>query len=208
MATTPAVSRKFVVFDIAIIDLTEKLANPVEVLFGLQSSGGADINRSVPDVRDLVTRPAQTHFITIIDLYEGGNREEMLSCAEEAVQAGINVIVLPALSDDGRCSIDTQAAHHSASLGRPVLACMPDQFPEIIGVALQRATSTLGRRAGNFLRAGRARTAGAHRCSGSTAVAAMLTVPCWRCTKATVPGTCHSTGTGPSQSVSRPFQSF
>jgi Mg-chelatase subunit ChlD len=138
MASIPAVSTKFVVFDTAVIDLTDKLADPVEVLFGVQLGGGTDINRALAYARELVTRPAQTHLIMITDLYEGGNREEMLSRAEEAVQAGINVIVLLALSDDGRPSYGTQAAQHFASLGCPVFACTPDQFPDMMAVALQK----------------------------------------------------------------------
>ena len=66
------------------------------------TGGGTDINRALAYARELVTRPSQTHLIMITDLYEGGNRDEMLSRADEAVQAGINVIVLLALSDDGR----------------------------------------------------------------------------------------------------------
>ncbi len=138
MASIPAVSTKFVVFDTAIVDLTEKLADPVEVLFGVQLGGGTDINRALAYARDLVTRPSQTHLIMITDLYEGGNRAEMLERAEEAVRAGINVIVLLALSDDGRPSYDVQAAQHIASLGCPVFACTPDQFPDMMAVALQK----------------------------------------------------------------------
>ena len=49
-----------------------------------------------------------------------------------------NVIVLLALSDDGRPSYDVQAAQYIASLGCPVFACTPDQFPDMMAVALQK----------------------------------------------------------------------
>ena len=62
----------------------------------------------------------------------------MLERAEEAVRAGINLIVLLALSDDGRPSSDVQAAQYIASLGCPVFACTPDQFPDLMAVALQK----------------------------------------------------------------------
>lgn len=138
MASIPAVSTKFVVFDTAIVDLTEKLAEPVEVLFGVQLGGGTDINRALAYARELAVRPSQTHLIMITDLYEGGNRPEMLARAEEAVRAGINVIVLLALSDDGRPSYDIEAAQFFAALGCPVFACTPDQFPDMMAVALQK----------------------------------------------------------------------
>jgi Mg-chelatase subunit ChlD len=138
MASIPAVSTKFVVFDTAIVDLTEKLADPVEALFGVQLGGGTDINRALAYVRDLVARPSQTHLILITDLFEGGNAQEMLARAEEIVKAGVNVIVLLALSDDGKPAFDQRSAQHFASLGCPVFACTPDQFPAMMAVALQK----------------------------------------------------------------------
>lgn len=121
-----------------IIDLTEKLADPVEVLFGVQLGGGTDINRALAYARELAVRSSQTHLIMITDLCECGNRPEMLARAEEAVLAGIHVIVLLALSDDGRPSCDIEAAQFFAALGCPVFACTPDQFPDMLAVALQK----------------------------------------------------------------------
>jgi Mg-chelatase subunit ChlD len=138
MASIPAVSTKFVVFDTAVVDLTDKLADPVDVLFGVQLGGGTDINRALAYVQSLVQRPSATHLLLITDLFEGGNKPEMLARAQEMVLAGINVIVLLALSDDGKPAYDAQAAQFLASLGCPVFACTPDQFPDMMAVALQR----------------------------------------------------------------------
>ena len=38
---------RLVVFDTAVVDLTEQLDDPVEVLFGVQLGGGTDINRAL-----------------------------------------------------------------------------------------------------------------------------------------------------------------
>jgi uncharacterized protein with von Willebrand factor type A (vWA) domain len=138
LASLSAVSTKFVVFDTAVVDLTEKLADPVEVLFGVQLGGGTDINRALAYVRGLVGQPERTHLILITDLFEGGNRDEMLARAEEAVASGINVIVLLALSDEGKPQYDAATAQHLAALGCPVFACTPDQFPELMATALQK----------------------------------------------------------------------
>lgn len=138
MASIPAVSTRFVVFDTSIVDLTEKLADPVDVLFGVQLGGGTDINRALAYVQELVVRPAQTHLVLITDLFEGGNANEMLTRAKELVEAGINVIVLLALSDDGKPGFDHASAEFFAGLGCAVFACTPDQFPEMMAVALQK----------------------------------------------------------------------
>ena len=47
LASLPAVSTRMVVFDTAVVDLSEKLADPVDVLFGTQLGGGTDINRAL-----------------------------------------------------------------------------------------------------------------------------------------------------------------
>lgn len=139
MASIPAISTKFIVFDTSIVDLTDKLADPVEVLFGVQLGGGTDINSALAYVREQVQSPERTHLILITDLCEGGNREELLARAEEAVRAGINIIVLLALSDDGKPYYDVPTAQFFAALGCPVFGCTPDQFPDLMAIALQKA---------------------------------------------------------------------
>ena len=62
-----------VVFDTAVVDLTEDLHDPVDLLFGTQLGGGTDINRALAYCQGLITRPAQTILVLISDLYEGGD---------------------------------------------------------------------------------------------------------------------------------------
>lgn len=138
MASIPAIATKLVVFDTNIVDLTEELSDPVEVLFSVQLGGGTDINQALAYCERLVTEPARTHLVLISDLIEGGIADQMLARARSLVSAGVNVIVLLALNDDGRPAYDANHAGILASLGCPVFACTPDQFPELMAVALKR----------------------------------------------------------------------
>jgi len=138
MASIPAVATKLVVFDTNIVDLTEELADPIEVLFSVQLGGGTDINQALAYCERLVTDPARTHLVLISDLFEGGIADEMLARAKALVSAGVNVIVLLALNDDGRPAYDANHAAILASLGCPVFACTPHQFPELMATALKR----------------------------------------------------------------------
>jgi VWA domain containing CoxE-like protein len=45
MASVPGLSTKLICFDTAIVDLTEELSDPVEVLFGVQLGGGPTSTR-------------------------------------------------------------------------------------------------------------------------------------------------------------------
>ena len=138
MASLPVVKTKLVCFDTVVLDLTEELSDPVEVLFGVQLGGGTDINQAVAYCADRIERPSKAHLVLISDLYEGGNAEEMVARIARLIGLGVNVIVLLALSDDGRPAYNPELAARIAALGAPVFACTPDQFPSLMAAALRR----------------------------------------------------------------------
>lgn len=138
MASIPAVKTRLVCFDTVVLDLTDDLADPVQVLFGVQLGGGTDINQAVAYCANKIERPAQTHLVLITDLYEGGNEKELIGRIANLKRQGVNVITLLALSDDGRPSYDENLAKIVAALGCPVFACTPDEFPDLMATALKR----------------------------------------------------------------------
>ena len=138
MASIPAIKTKMVVFDTAVADLTEELNDPVELLFGVQLGGGTDINLALTYCQQIITRPSDTVLVLITDLYEGGNPAGMRKRAAELVGAGVQVIVLLALNDDGAPGYDHGEAKFFSSLGVPVFACTPDKFPDMMAAALTK----------------------------------------------------------------------
>lgn len=138
MASLPAVKTHMVVFDTAVVDLTEQLSDPVEVLFGVQLGGGTDINRAVGYCQSLVRDPRNTIMVLISDLYEGGVEQNLLQRASELVQSGVQLITLLALSDEGAPAYDHRLAAKLAALGVPSFACSPDQFPGLMAAAIRR----------------------------------------------------------------------
>ena len=138
LASIPAVTTKLVVFDTSVVDLTEKLADPVEVLFATQLGGGTDINRAVAYCQQQIQRPGETTLVLITDLYEGGNKRELLRRMAELVNDNVNIVTLLALNDDGAPSFDHDLAAQFSNLGIPSFACTPDMFPDLMGAALQR----------------------------------------------------------------------
>jgi Mg-chelatase subunit ChlD len=131
-----------VVFDTAVVDLTDQLEDPVDVLFGTQLGGGTDINRALAYCEELVTRPAETVMVLISDLYEGGVREEMLRRARSLVESGVQLIALLALADSGTPSYDAENAAALADLGVPTFACTPDLFPDLMAAAIRHEDIT------------------------------------------------------------------
>jgi hypothetical protein len=136
MASIPAVKTKMVVFDTAVVDLTEELTDPVELLFGVQLGGGTDIHSALTYCQQIITRPLDTVLLLITDLCEGGNVEGMRKKAVKLVNAGVQTIVLLALNDDSALSYDHNNAQFFSNLGVPVFACTPDKFPDLMATAL------------------------------------------------------------------------
>ncbi|MBD0269107.1 MAG: VWA domain-containing protein [Cyanobacteria bacterium Co-bin8] len=138
LASLPAVQTRLVVFDTAVVDLTDLLQDPVEVLFGTQLGGGTDINQALAYCQSLVRQPQDTILVLISDLYEGGNQTEMRKRISSLVSSGVQLVTLLALNDDGAPCYDHDNAHFMATLGVPAFACTPDLFPDLMAAAINR----------------------------------------------------------------------
>lgn len=138
LASIPAVSTRMVVFDTAVVDLTDDLQDPVDLLFGVQLGGGTDIARALTYCQGVITRPQDTVLVLVTDLYEGGDAREMRKKFVSLVNSGVQLIVLPALNDDGAPSYDKDHAEFLANIGVPTFACTPDKFPDLMAAALSK----------------------------------------------------------------------
>ena len=138
LASIPAVNTRMVVFDTAVVDLTDDLQDPVDLLFGVQLGGGTDITRALTYCQGVITRPQDTVLVLVTDLYEGGDPREMRKKFVSLVNSGVQLIVLPALNDDGAPSYDKNHAEFLANIGVPTFACTPDKFPDLMAAALSK----------------------------------------------------------------------
>lgn len=137
LAQLPALRTRLIAFDTTITDLTPVLHDPVDVLFGVQLGGGTDIAEALGYCRQSITRPNDTVLVLISDLFEGGNAELMRARIAHLTRAGVTVLCLLALSDEGAPVHDQVAAADLVALGATVMACTPDQFPEVLADALE-----------------------------------------------------------------------
>ncbi|MFF2922816.1 VWA domain-containing protein [Streptomyces celluloflavus] len=138
LASMRAIDTRLVVFDTAVVDLTDQLDDPVDVLFGTQLGGGTDINRALAYCQSRISRPAETVVVLISDLYEGGIRDEMLKRVAAMKASGVQFVTLLALSDEGTPAYDRDHAAALAALGAPAFACTPDLFPEVMAAAIEK----------------------------------------------------------------------
>ncbi|MFJ4838452.1 VWA domain-containing protein [Streptomyces sp. NPDC088746] len=138
LASMRTLATRLVVFDTAVVDLTDQLDDPVDVLFGTRLGGGTDINRALAYCQSRITRPADTVVVLISDLHEGGIRDEMVRRAAAMKASGVQFVTLLALSDEGTPSYDREHAAALGALGAPAFACTPDLFPEVMAAAIEK----------------------------------------------------------------------
>lgn len=138
MASIRALQTQIVVFDTAVVDLTHLAHDPVDLLFGTQLGGGTDIAAALRYCQELIRQPRDTIFVLISDLYDGAPRGATVKIAAQLVQAGVQMVALLALNDEGAPCYDHEHAGALAALGVPSFACTPDLFPDLMAAAIQR----------------------------------------------------------------------
>ena len=129
LASIRAVSTRMVVFDTAVVDLTDDLQDPVD----LSRAPNWRRHRHQPRLCLL----SANHYPTgtddtgaYYDLYEGGNQQEMLRRSAELVASGAQVICLLALSDKGTPSFDRGTRPGWRALAYPPLPVRPTSSPK------------------------------------------------------------------------------
>lgn len=138
LASLRSIQTNLVVFDTTVVDLSEELRDPVDLLFATQLGGGTDIARAVKYSQKLIRRPDDTILVLISDLYEGGNQQELIRRITQIKRSGVQFISLLALNDQGTPSYDRHIAAQLAALEIPSFACTPDQFPSLMSAAIEK----------------------------------------------------------------------
>lgn len=132
-ASLDVVSTKLLFFDTEIVDMTPLLVDPVEVLFSTQLGGGTDINRAVAYAQqNFVQNPEKTIFLLVTDLYEGGNRLELVTRMRQLVESKVKTMVLLALSDSGKPSYDHELARELGAIGVHCFGCTPKLLVQVV----------------------------------------------------------------------------
>jgi uncharacterized protein with von Willebrand factor type A (vWA) domain len=138
LASLPALQTRVVAFDTAVVDLSEQLSDPVDLLFGVQLGGGTDIGQALDYAKKQIEVPEENILVLISDLFEGGRMERMLQETADILRMGAQFICLLALDDEGAPGYNQQIASHYAEMEIPSFACTPDLFPDLMATALNK----------------------------------------------------------------------
>ena len=130
LAGLPALAVKLVVFDTAVVDLSDRIDDPVDLLLSVQLGGGTDIGKAVRYCEGLVTQPTRTVLALISDFEEGGSPAALMAAVRRLAEARVTQIGLAALGDAGEPVFDRVMAARLADAGMRVAALTPDRFAE------------------------------------------------------------------------------
>ena len=125
----PAVSVRLVLFDTAVVDLSDRAGDAVEVLMSVQLGGGTDIGRAIAycEARH-VTQPARTILVLVSDFCEGAAPGPLLATVRRLAGARVTLLGLAALDDAARPDYDRAMAGQLADAGMHVAALTPEHF--------------------------------------------------------------------------------
>jgi hypothetical protein len=139
LARVPSLQTHLLLFDTAVADFSRQLRqeDPTDLLFQVQLGGGTDIAGALEQAGKRVTDPERTLLVLISDLREGGDDSLFIRRCAELSKQGVRLVVLPALSNQGKPAYHTTNAQRLAGLHIPTFTCTPQYFPRLMAQALQ-----------------------------------------------------------------------
>ncbi len=129
----PAVSVHFVAFNTEVIDLTDRVDDPLGLLLEVSVGGGTHIARGLAYARELTKIPARTLVIAVTDFEEGWPVDGLLAEVRAIVESGAKPLGLAALDDRGAPRYNVAVAEQVVEAGMPVAALTPLELARWIG---------------------------------------------------------------------------
>jgi Mg-chelatase subunit ChlD len=128
LAGLPSVAVKLVVFDTAVVDLTQYVSDPVEALMGVQLGGGTDIAKAMTYCEQLIDNPQRTALVLVTDFCEGGSPAHLVRVCRRLAGARVRLLGLAALDMSAEPAYDKAMAARLAASGMEIAALTPNRL--------------------------------------------------------------------------------
>ena len=126
----PAVKTSLLLFDTQVVDVSDQVGLPVDVLLTIQLGGGTDITQALQYAAQLVREPARSIVVLITDFYEGRPEADLVRQVRQMAESGIRMIGLGALGYDAPAEYNRATAGKLRKVGMDVLVCTPEKLAE------------------------------------------------------------------------------
>lgn len=128
----PGMRTHLCIFDTAVVDLTDSVTDPVEVLMRVQLGGGTDIGGAVAYAASLIEAPRRSIVVLITDFFEGATKDVLVRRVKALCDQGTVVIGLAALDAEANPDFDRDLARRLASAGAHIGAMTPGELAAFI----------------------------------------------------------------------------
>ncbi|MEM7250689.1 MAG: VWA domain-containing protein [Pseudomonadota bacterium] len=126
----PGVRVHMVLFDTSVVDVSDRLTDPLETLLSVQLGGGTDIGRAMTYCESLVEDAERTVLALISDFGEGAPPRPLYASVARLAEQRVKLIGLSALDDASEPAFDQVIAARLAELGMKIGAMTPDRFAQ------------------------------------------------------------------------------
>ncbi len=134
----PGLRTHLIAFDTEVVDLTQDVTDPVELLMNVQLGGGTDIAKAVSYGATLVDNPRRTIVALVSDFYEGGDERRLVRAVRGLAEQGTHVLGLAALDEEANPDYDRELAQRLADAGAHVGAMTPGELAAFVAERLGR----------------------------------------------------------------------
>jgi Mg-chelatase subunit ChlD len=128
----PGLKTHLVAFDTNVVDYTEDVSDPVELLMKVQLGGGTHISTAVEYGRGLIESPRRAIVVVISDFFESDGGAELVQQVRALVQQGTLVLGLCALDEEANPNYNGLLAQELADEGAHVGAMTPGELAAFV----------------------------------------------------------------------------
>jgi Mg-chelatase subunit ChlD len=127
-AGLPNVEVHLLAFDTRVLDLTDWVYDPFEVLIRTELGGGTHIHFALQQAAEKILDPRRTALVLITDFYEGGSNQVLLDYIKSLRESGVHFIPVGSVSSSGYFSVNDWFRTRLKDLGIPVLTGSPKKL--------------------------------------------------------------------------------
>ncbi|MGW6561066.1 DUF5682 family protein [Streptomyces hydrogenans] len=133
----PTLSTHFLAFSTQVVDLTDRVEDPLSLLLEVRVGGGTHIAAGLAHARTLVTVPSRTLVVVVSDFEEGAPLAGLLGEVRALASSGAHLLGCAALDDAGAPRYSVPVARRLVAAGMPVAALSPLALARWVGDRLR-----------------------------------------------------------------------
>ncbi|MEU6311023.1 DUF5682 family protein [Streptomyces sp. NPDC047014] len=136
----PTLSTHFLAFSTQVVDLTDRVEDPLSLLLEVRVGGGTHIAAGLAHARSLITVPSRTLVVVVSDFEEGAPLGGLLGEVRALAASGAHLLGCAALDDSGTPRYSVPVARQLVAAGMPVAALSPLALARWVGERLRGET--------------------------------------------------------------------